>query len=287
MSQVTPDDEADKLITDAEAGRGKIFGATGKLQFNTDYARNMIHSVLVDEEYTSVGAHLDEQMISKIRKGEYVDFSKLLPRDKIVVEEDHRLQPIFRDGQVFWQTPNDAPGIYNFNKWEQAFRVYSRVYSNYHPYRVSELIQYANDIHTASLTFTWENVYTYDKEFRLHIAKHPMRSWSVILQHAWNLRMKDRIGNQSSGGHFDAQHNKEGRHNGAGLSQSRQKETCKHYNKGRCSFGNTCKYEHRCAYCFKLGHGALVCRKLNADKDNKSTRKDFKDNKEQLDKNDK
>ena len=53
-----------------------------------------------------------------------------------------------------------------------------------HPQRAAELIQYGNDIHTASMTYTWNNVYLYDKEFQLHIARHPMRSWGVMLQHA-------------------------------------------------------------------------------------------------------
>ena len=200
---ISAEDKANKLIRDAEAAKGKIFGSTGKKFFNTENARNMIHSVLVDKEYTSVGSHVDEAIMVKIRKGEYVDFAKLLPKDRIAVKEDHRLQPIFKDGQVFWQTPTETSGITSYYKWEQAFRVFSKIYTKFHPHRASELIQYSNDIHTASLSFTWDNVYMYDKEFRIHMGNHPMRSWTVILQHAWNLKMRDRLGSNHQSNHSD------------------------------------------------------------------------------------
>ena len=42
----------------------------------------------------------------------------------------------------------------------------------------------------------------YDKDFRLHMAKHPTRSWAIILQQAWSVWLKDRIkfGQSSSKG---------------------------------------------------------------------------------------
>ena len=99
--KLTAEEKVEKLIQEAEKSKGKIFTSTGK-QFNINYARDMIHSVLVDKEYSAVGSHLDEAIINKIKRGEYVDFSKLLPQDWLAIEEDNRLQPVFRDGQVFW-----------------------------------------------------------------------------------------------------------------------------------------------------------------------------------------
>ena len=173
------EDKADKLIQEAELAKGKIFTTSGKNRINCDRfkanaAKEMIHLVLVDEEYSVVGSHLDKNTVNKIRKGEYVDFAKLIPRDKIAMEEDNHLQPVYKDGQVFWQPPVETTDITNYHKLELAFRVFSKVYTMYHPQRATELIQYGNDIHTASLTFTWDNVYMYDKEFRLHMDNHPM-----------------------------------------------------------------------------------------------------------------
>ena len=149
-----------------------------------------------------------------------------------------------RDGQVFWQTPSDNNniGISTFHKWEQAFRVFSKIYTKYHPQRATKLIQYSDDIHTASLTYVWDNVYQYDKEFRLHLARHPMRSWAVILQHAWNLEMKDRIGGgySNTGGHSHDNRNSEkyGNNGNSFSKHAKVSEPCKRYNRGKCNFGS-------------------------------------------------
>ena len=278
LRQLSADDRSEDVVRSAEKLKGVIFTTPGKEfsnKFHVDMARDMIHSVLVDEEYTAIGSHLDENIVNKIKRGEYVDFAKLLPRDRLAIEEDNRIQPIFKDGQVFWQTPNDwtNSSINNFHKWEQAFRVYSKIYTQHHPHRATELIQYSHDIHAASLTFIWENVYQYDKEFRLHLSRHPMRSWAVILQHAWNLKMKDRIGH---GQHHDHREHKVG--NNLNFpekgNKSKQAEACRRYNRGHCNFGANCRYEHKCSYCSKFGHGILGCRKLGADRDNKANRKE-------------
>ena len=48
------------------------------------------HSALVDEDYLLVGTHIDENTKQKVINGEYVDFAKLLPSDRLV-EDDHRM----------------------------------------------------------------------------------------------------------------------------------------------------------------------------------------------------
>ena len=35
-----------------------------------------------------VGAHIEDGLVQKIEKGEYVDFGKLIPRDRVAAEED-------------------------------------------------------------------------------------------------------------------------------------------------------------------------------------------------------
>ena len=199
-----PEDRAEWVIRESEAARGRVYSITGNniaisndQEYKLNYTKERIHSMLVDEEYSAIGSHLDANTIEKIKTGAYVDFSKLLPRDRLAIEEDNRLQPIVKDGQVFWQPPADhnniGMNISSYYKWEQAFKVYSNVYTKEHPQRASELIQYSHDIHAASLTYIWENVYQYDKEFRLHLARYPTRSWTVTLQHAWNLKMREKV----------------------------------------------------------------------------------------------
>ena len=82
----------------------------------------MSPSALVDEGYIVVGAHLDLVTVEKISNGEYVDFSKLLPRDRVIAEEDTRMEMIVKNGRMYWVPVANTVNINSFAKWEQAFR---------------------------------------------------------------------------------------------------------------------------------------------------------------------
>ena len=104
---------------------------------------------------------------------------------------------INRNGLSYWVPLNDRDSqIGSFVKWEQAFRVFSKIYTEKHPHKSTELIQYNCIIHSASLSFVWDNVYAYDRDFRTHISRHPDRTWGVILQQAWMMRLRDRLTGQ-------------------------------------------------------------------------------------------
>ena len=199
-----PEDIADNLIRSAERGKARCHELPGELcdfelshEKNTypdlDIRREFVHSAMVDESYQLVGSHLDQAMQDRIIRGEYVDFARLVPKDRVLTADDNRYEMIVRDGKTFWTPASsiESVSISNFNRWEQAFRVYSDVYMRAYPYRASELVQYSHLIHTASQSYTWENVYMYDKDFRLHLERHPSRSWAIILQQAWAVRLKD------------------------------------------------------------------------------------------------
>ena len=79
------------------------------------------------------------------------------------------------------------------SKWDQAFRVFSDIYCKAHPNRSTELIQYSHVIHMTASGHVWYNLYAYDCDFRLHIGDNPQRSWSIILQQVWSLRLHDKI----------------------------------------------------------------------------------------------
>ena len=119
--------------------------------------------------------------------------ANFLPKDRILAKEDECLELIIRQGRTFWSPVSENVSINSYGRWEQAFRVCSDIYTRAHPHRPSELIQYNHIIHSISATYTWENVYSYDKEFRIHLSKHPEHSWAIILQQAWSMRLKDRI----------------------------------------------------------------------------------------------
>ena len=185
---MTIEDKSRQIIKNAEKSKAMIFQQSGKRTLDrSDFTAKM------DEDYLVIGAHVDECTQAKITKGEYIDFGKLIPKDKIVSEEDGWMELIMKNGKAYWvPVTGESTNISNFQKWEQAFRIYCNVYTSAHPHRASELIQYNHIIHTISMTYVWDNVYAYDKEFRMHLARHPECSWAIILQQAWSMRLKDR-----------------------------------------------------------------------------------------------
>ena len=137
------------------------------------------HSACIDEDYLLVGGFLDENLKEKIANGNYVDFSKLMPKDK-TPDEDGRMEIVNRGGMTYWVAASERENvtISNYLKWEQAFRVYSNVFTTFFPEKAGELIQYNHIIFTASQLYSWDNVYKYDREFCMHMARHhPHRHW--------------------------------------------------------------------------------------------------------------
>ena len=155
---------AGELIRDAELSKARIYDVKGRSlpitvensgltpenvkEFNVTY-----HSTLLDEDYLLVGSYVDDVTRRKIGNGEYVDFAKLMPKDKLTGEEDQRMEMVNRGGLTYWLPVSDqeVTSISSYIKWEQAFRVFSNIYTDFHPHKKSsELIQYNHIIHTAS-----------------------------------------------------------------------------------------------------------------------------------------
>ena len=99
-----------------------------------------------------VSNYIDEQTRRKIGNGEYVDFAKLMQKDRIGIEEDQRMEMINTGGMSFWIpiADRETTTINSYGRLEQAFRVYSNIYNYHHPTRGRELIQYNHIIHTAA-----------------------------------------------------------------------------------------------------------------------------------------
>ena len=244
-----PEGQAELLIKEAEASKARIMTTPGKYA-GLGLRGAIHHSTMVDENYVAIGGFVEPSLCDKIINGEYVDFARLLPRGRVSLDAGGKLELVNRGGQTFFVPAGCEQGVIsNFSKWEQAFHVFSNIYMRKHPERATELIQYNHIIFMASSMYIWENVYTYDREFRTHLNYFPDRSWAIILQQAWAMYLKDRI-------NYD-----NGRpHNGNGGYRNK-KEICERFNKGLCTAGRGCKYDHRCKEFGKFGHGAHICRR--------------------------
>ena len=262
------DETVTQFIRDTEAGIATVHDLPGMVgKVNSDkvkerlkdldhfasclnLSKTFLHSAMVDESYQVVGAHVDDSLKQKIIKHEYVDFAKLLPKDRVKTQTDDRLEMVNRGGRTYWvpYADRDLGQITGYSKWDLAFRVFSDVYTRSYPHKAYELIQYHHLIHSASQTYVWDNVYSYDIDFRLHISRNPERSWALILQQAWSFRLKDKLTVNRSG--FN---NAQSHMNG--------KKICFKFNRGHCPYGSNCKFDHRCGVCGKFGHGAFNCRR--------------------------
>ena len=251
----TLEEKANETIREAEQSRAQLLDIPGKGFSVQDFKAQSILDM--DNDYQMIDAHVDETMRKHILNFDFIDLSKLLSKNK-VREEDARLEIVNRNGMTFLSpvSERDAVKINSYRKWEQAFHIYANVITSKYPEKAPELLQYNHTIHSASTTYSWENVYAYDREFRYHISRHPTRVWNVILQQAWKMLLKDRIhwgDNQHGGGRNNGSHNN---HN------KWSKSPCRHFSKGRCTFGLNYKFDHRCSVrkCGKFGHGAHQCR---------------------------
>ena len=273
LREPTPDERADEVIRQAELAKVQIFPVAGKVAI----PENFCHTAVIDERYMIVGGHVDEAMYSKIEKGEYVDFGKLIQRDRVLMEDDQQLEMVICGGHTYYVPVQETASINSYVKWEQAFRVFTNIYSRVNPQRSTELIEYNHVIHTISMVYVWDNVYLYDKDFRIHMGRNPEWNWSMILQKTCTLRLRDRIQGSTHGGFSSP---------GQGQSpKNKSADPCRRFNRGKCTFGSACKYEHKCSYCFKFGHSILNCRKLQADQEwDRSRGFSRKDGKEERDK---
>ena len=148
----------EKMVIKAENTKAQFFPNPGRSAELINVNPQQL-TAMMDKDYLVVGGHIDEGMETKIVNGGYVDFGKLLPCNKIIVEEDNRLELVIKNGKTFWLPVSELVSINNFSRWEQAFRIYSNVYTRKYPHKSTELIQYNHIIHTIAGMYNWENVY--------------------------------------------------------------------------------------------------------------------------------
>ena len=82
-------------------------------------------SMHVDEQYRLMGTNIDQSLKAKILNFEYVDFARLIPKDRITKEDNLHMELVSTGGSTFFVPVSDrkTSGITSFSRWEQAFRI--------------------------------------------------------------------------------------------------------------------------------------------------------------------
>ena len=164
----------ERIIKEAESAKARIADVPGRFKTTQN---NLSYSAVIDKDYMLVASHLDSSLKEKIINHEYVDFSKLLKKEKWAQDEEQKMVMINKGGFSYWSPVADkSTAIHSYARWEQAFRVYLDVYTTRYPERANELIQYNHIINSTAQSYLWDNVYAYDREFRRHMERHPLRN---------------------------------------------------------------------------------------------------------------
>ena len=101
---MTEEEIGEEMTRANERSKAKLLPPPGKEQILTNFVqicecdRNVNKAAEVaqsfqfiaemDQDYLTVGNHVDKMTQEKIQNNKYVDFSKLIPKDKLLMEED-------------------------------------------------------------------------------------------------------------------------------------------------------------------------------------------------------
>ena len=272
--------ESEKFKAAVEMPSGRNFCFTDKedndrVSPTSDVMRCQIGLGLSDDDFFHLTCHIDVNMKQKIENGCYVDLDKLLPKEKEAGQQysdETKLEWVQSKGSTYLVPVKKMSRINCFRRWEQAFRMYATIYCGKNPNRSREIWQYISVINTASMAYSWDNVYNYDVIFRQLMEFNPARSWAVTYNQMWNLSMTNPInGSQGTrrGGSFQHQ-NFSNQQYGQSSSTSgnrfvkKKNDYCWSFNKeAKCKFGKRCKFIERCSYCDSPSHGVTNCNKLD------------------------
>ena len=72
---------------------------------------------------------------------------------------------------------NEQARINSFEKWEEAFRIYTSIFTKANPHKTIEIFQHIDNIKGATKDFTWDSIVQYNEKFRELMSTFPMRNW--------------------------------------------------------------------------------------------------------------
>ena len=208
------------------------------VNFNDDDASN----------FCQVTAHIDNNTMYKIARGQLLDLDKLTPKEvtKVYDKSDNQIEFVNKDGKTYFVpcAEKESAKISGVRGWEKAFRVYAAIYTRFNPHRGAEIYQYVHSINLAAASYSWDNVAYYDFQFRKIMSDNPQRSWAKVHTQLWSLAMRDAKPTDKSSTARNTNNN-------AKRGSFDKDSVCWRFNRNQCKKQN-CKFEHRCSFVCKL-----------------------------------
>ena len=160
-SRPTPEEQAENIIKNSELSRAHILEVPGK-DDPCLIIQSPVNVSMIDENYQMINAHIENSMRKRILSFEYIDFSKLVVKNRSYRDDEHQhLEIVNRNGVSFLSpvAERETHQINSYARWEQAFRVYSNVITSQLLSKAPEFLQYNHTIHTAAMSYHLENIF--------------------------------------------------------------------------------------------------------------------------------
>ncbi|XP_066439230.1 uncharacterized protein [Eleutherodactylus coqui] len=189
-------------------------------------------------------AGLENEVVSKIINGNYVDIWSLLSVEHVSVDRERFTE---RGSE---KKPKVAK---TFGNWLQAFLILAHVVCKQQPQKGPELLVYINTIHSAYKLHGGSAWWRYDEDFRRRISGSQQISWASKATDVWiQLILAQK----------PVKHSFQGSAAGASGQQAaaapKPSGSCWAFNEGHCRFYASCKFRHECSVCGG-SHTALRC----------------------------
>ena len=135
---------------------------------------------------------VSEKILNDIKHLTFIDFNSLLPNalyapgantENLLLElnQSPNGAPLFS----FQPAKQQKRKINNAASWMEAWNIYIRAMTHFHPSLISELLVYQDFMCTLQRSYPTQAWLRYDTAFRLHIALDKTMSWSDIDEHAF------------------------------------------------------------------------------------------------------
>ena len=199
---------------------------------------------------------LPKKLEDQISKGEFVDFSSLLPGNsdrpsfapiRLSLEGDQGFSIPLPNFSNFGKRPK----IDSLDKWLTAFGIYASVVVAKFPHKASQLFAYQRIIREAAQKFKGLAWYAYDVEFRKLAAKNPALNWGERHLQLWLDKFTGLARSVcfvcGSADHLsDLCPLSSPRPDSKRTSFSSQRGLCRNFNGGIPCAAKPCPFEHRC-----------------------------------------
>jgi hypothetical protein len=204
--------------------------------------------------FDSVSAHIPLKIKEKVWAGEYIDMSLMLKSGKdLVYDSQLNGELAVKGGQltVLQQKHNQ---IKNIHTWTSAFINFMSIMLEKWPGKAQVYLKYMHVIRLAASRVSNLGWVSYDEQFHLRKARVPQSSWADVDVELWLLYVS------APDSPFLTEWDKNEHRDFSSDMSKKGIRTCWGYNKGRCTYGNNCRFIHKCSECYG-NHPLSACSK--------------------------